>query len=337
MGALLSQLQASFFVPPHLNDSLEGKIFVVTGGLAGIGLHTTLHLALRGATVLAGARSPARALPALATLETSNPSIKGRVVFFECELSSFDAAKEAAERVKALTTRLDGLVNNAGRLSSAGDFEIGENGVEMLVQVNHFGTALLTKELLPLLRKTALEPNSDVRIITVASNAGMMLPSSFRFVSSSTFNNTHASSTSQLNSFTSKFKRYAASKVYNILWTKSLQEELDKEGAEILCVCLHPGGVATEKLLELPSPLPTLIKALYLTPSAGAWTSLFALTSPTLSPANKAERKKMSGAYLEPYGRVRAGDPKGCVKDDEGRKRFWDVTEKALKVGKVEF
>lgn len=134
----------------------------------GIGFQTTLQLALRGAQVLVGARNASRANAALATMASEHPTVAGRIVVFQLDLDTLEGSAKGAQAVMALVSRLDGVVNNAGRLASAGlGFEIGAQGLEMQMQVNHMGTYTFTTTLLPLLEKTAALEGSDVRIVTV--------------------------------------------------------------------------------------------------------------------------------------------------------------------------
>lgn len=148
-------------------SDLSGRVFVVSGGAAGIGYHTSFNLLSRGATVLVGGRTPSKVEAVIAELERDHPDWIGRIKFFLMNFDSIEGAKLGAERVLAMTDRIDGLVNNAGRLSSAGDYELSVDGFEMLVAVNHFGTFTFTKTLLPLLIKTARLADSDVRVVTV--------------------------------------------------------------------------------------------------------------------------------------------------------------------------
>lgn len=54
---------------------------------------------------------------------------------FELDLSLIELAREGAQRVLAMTERLNGLCNNAGRLGDAAPYEISKDGIEMFAQV----------------------------------------------------------------------------------------------------------------------------------------------------------------------------------------------------------
>nr|CRX79017.1 hypothetical protein [Leucosporidium scottii]CRX79241.1 hypothetical protein [Leucosporidium scottii] len=115
-------------------SSLNGKVYVVTGGLTGIGLETSLVLALRGADLLISARDIPRAQAALRKLEETHPMVAERVTMFEADFSTMLGARKAAERVLALTTRLDGLLNGIGRLVDV-PWSVNEEGIELSVAV----------------------------------------------------------------------------------------------------------------------------------------------------------------------------------------------------------
>lgn len=97
-----------------------------------------------------------------------HPSVEGRIIIFQIDLDTLEGATSGAQEVMKIADRLDGVVNNAGRLASAGlGYEIGVQGLEMQMQVNHMGTFAFTMALLPLLEKTGALVGSDVRIVTV--------------------------------------------------------------------------------------------------------------------------------------------------------------------------
>jgi NAD(P)-dependent dehydrogenase (short-subunit alcohol dehydrogenase family) len=136
MGFYISKLTA----PDSPTSDLTGKVYVVTGGAAGIGYHTSFNLLSRGATVLIGGRTPDKVKKVIEQLEIDHPEFKGRAKFFEMNFDTLQGAKEGAERVLGLVDRIDGLVNNAGRLAGAGPYELSKDGIEMVCQVK-YGTA----------------------------------------------------------------------------------------------------------------------------------------------------------------------------------------------------
>lgn len=82
-----------------------------------------------------GGRTPDKVKKVIEQLEVDHPEFKGRAKFFEMNFDTLKGAREGAERVLALVDRIDGLVNNAGRLAGAGPYELSQDGVEMVCQV----------------------------------------------------------------------------------------------------------------------------------------------------------------------------------------------------------
>ncbi|TFY76492.1 hypothetical protein EWM64_g7520 [Hericium alpestre] len=164
MGFLFSKPS---YDPRRDIPDLTGKVILVTGANAGIGLQTSEQLAIHGAKVYLACRTESKAKAAIAGIEDRTPSLKGqgRLMWLPLDLSSMRSSKKAAEEFLSKEKRLDILINNAGRL--ADDYVLSPEGVELSVAVNHLGHFVLTTALLPLLKETARRPDADVRIIVV--------------------------------------------------------------------------------------------------------------------------------------------------------------------------
>jgi NAD(P)-dependent dehydrogenase (short-subunit alcohol dehydrogenase family) len=81
----------------------------------GIGFHTALQLAAKGAKVYVGARSAAKAQEAIREMRNRDTSIgANRLHPFVADLGNLKAVRTAAENLMAATNRLDILINNAG-------------------------------------------------------------------------------------------------------------------------------------------------------------------------------------------------------------------------------
>jgi 2-deoxy-D-gluconate 3-dehydrogenase len=89
---------------------LTGRVALVTGGNAGIGLGIAKGLAAAGAAVAIAGRRAEKNLEALKTIE----SFKVRTAAFEADVSSERSCHSLVERVAERFGRLDILVNNAG-------------------------------------------------------------------------------------------------------------------------------------------------------------------------------------------------------------------------------
>ena len=95
-------------------QSLDGKVAVVTGAGQGMGRATVRLLSARGAAVAALDLNEAGALETVAGLP-------GRSLALRCDVSASAAVNEAFDRVEAALGPVDVLVNNAGTGRAAND------------------------------------------------------------------------------------------------------------------------------------------------------------------------------------------------------------------------
>jgi NAD(P)-dependent dehydrogenase (short-subunit alcohol dehydrogenase family) len=96
----------------------------------------------------------------------SSPELN--ITFLECDQSSLQSVKIAAEKFLAAFDTLDILFANAGVMGLAPALTV--DGYEVQFGTNHMGHALFLKYLLPLMAKTA-STGCDVRLITTSSSA----------------------------------------------------------------------------------------------------------------------------------------------------------------------
>ncbi|KAJ3475072.1 hypothetical protein NLI96_g12075 [Meripilus lineatus] len=320
MGALLSQ---SFNPETDVGD-LKGKVILVTGGNSGIGFATIQHLARLGAKVYMGARNKDKALEAIQRLkhEGLGPGY-GEVVWLDVNLSDPRRAKKAAEDFMVRETKLDVLVNNAAVSKYSGTLH------------NHkrcyLCPCVFTRTLLPLLKKTAEKPGSDVRIVTVSSNA-MILCHGLRFRSKDDFNDRHS------DSWWPAASRYVRTKLANALFATELQRRLDREGIPIIILSLHPGCVNTEGYQAYAQQKRGVIGFIWswfgnlflLSPSDGALNSVFAAVAPEI----RANPQTYKGGHLRSVGVV--GAPNKEALDEDLAHELWDTTDTILnKLGVV--
>ncbi|XP_037874094.1 retinol dehydrogenase 12 [Bombyx mori] len=199
---------------------LNGKIALVTGGNSGIGLETARDLAARGATVIIASRNEDKALEAIEDIvnTTGNDNIK----YMNLDLAKFKNIRKFAENFNKTYKRLDILVNNAG---CAGlKRKLSEDGIDLVMQINYFGPYLLTNLLLDKLIKS--KPSRIVNVSSYAHNFGEL-----------NIDNVHCPVTD------SYLKRYANSKLCQVLWTRALAKRLP---VGITANALHPGVVNTD-------------------------------------------------------------------------------------------
>jgi NAD(P)-dependent dehydrogenase (short-subunit alcohol dehydrogenase family) len=298
------------FVPATSIKSLAGKVILVTGGNNGIGKETVLQLAKHDPQkIYLASRTESKGRDAISSIKAQT-SQNVDIEYLPLDLTSLPSIKQAADQVISHSDRLDILVLNAGIMAVPPGKTA--SGQDIQMGTNHVGHFLLTKLLLPTLQKTAKEHNSDVRIISVSSEAQNLAPALDTIVS-----------TEKL-AATGPWTRYAASKAANIMFAA----ELARRYPALTSVSLHPGIIKTD--LYLPNAKSNAIvrwgarivgPVLFATVETGALNQLWA--------AAGAKREELvNGGYYTPVGKHRTN--KWSTDADAGRK-LWEWTEKELK------
>src|SRR6266536_6655612 len=95
-----------------LNDTMNGKICLVTGATNGIGKATAQALAQMGATVVIVGRNPAKCAAVVSEIKHSsgNDAVEALIA----DLSIMAEVQHVADQFKAKYQKLHVLVNNAG-------------------------------------------------------------------------------------------------------------------------------------------------------------------------------------------------------------------------------
>lgn len=301
------------FDPDKHIPPLTGKVIVVTGGNSGCGKETVLQLAKHNPRrIYLAARSKDKYNNAMTAITAAVPNASDFVTFLELDLASLESVKRASEVVLRESDRLDLLVNNAGIM--AVPHGLTKDGFEIQFGTNHMGHALLTRQLLPLLEKTAKEPSSDVRIINLSSIGHTLAPNQgIRFDELKT-------------PMTSLYpiRLYGSSKLANVLYTR----ELARRYPDILSVSIHPGRVETNLgssireeggfMYRFSQVSDFLIKPLSV--EAGALNQIWAATWKRSDLVN--------GAYYVPAGKENEGSK--LSRDVKLREKLWAWTEEQL-------
>ena len=139
---------------------LQGKKILITGGTSGIGKKTAEMLVAKGAIVLVTGRSSDK-------LDAKKTSLG--VLSFQFDLSQTEnIADKANECVALLGGSVDVLINNAGVGVFGPVDELNIKDFHEVFNTNVFGLALLTKELVPLMKA-----QGKGTIINVGSSASI--------------------------------------------------------------------------------------------------------------------------------------------------------------------
>jgi NAD(P)-dependent dehydrogenase (short-subunit alcohol dehydrogenase family) len=191
----------------------DGSTIVITGATDGLGKGLASELAPSGARLILHGRNEEKGR---VLLEELGPKAGGELEWRRADLSSLDEVRELADALSE-EERIDVLVNNAG-IGTDGGREESTDGYELTFAVNYLAPFLLTRQLLPLLERSA-----PARIVNVSS-AGQM-PIDFDDV--------------MLERGYTGMQAYCQSKVALVMFTFDLAEEL--EGKGVTANCLHPG------------------------------------------------------------------------------------------------
>jgi NAD(P)-dependent dehydrogenase (short-subunit alcohol dehydrogenase family) len=200
-----------------------GKTVLVTGATDGLGRHVARELAAQGATVLVHGRDEERLKTVLEDVRERTGS--GEVRSYLADLSSLATVRGLSERLLADEGRLDVLVNNAGIISR--ERRVSEDGVELTFAVNYLSHFLLTRLLMPLLRRSA-----PARVVNVAS-AGQS-PIEF--------------SDPMLERGYDAMRAYSQSKLGQIMFTFELAEREGDTGVTVNA--LHPASLMDTRMVQ---------------------------------------------------------------------------------------
>ncbi|GAB2828876.1 SDR family NAD(P)-dependent oxidoreductase [Actinocorallia aurea] len=196
-------------------------LYVITGATGGLGRRAAFELARRGGRLALTARDPAKG-------ELTRREILARVPDAEVEVfiadfARLDDVRQVGRKIGDRYGSVDVLINNAGL--HAFTARTTPDGLPEMVAVNYLAPWLLTRELLPALRRAPA-----ARIVTVASQAsrrhgGLRLPDDLTETVPFTARGSSA--------------HYGKTKLLDIMFTRELARRLD--GTGVTATCLDPG------------------------------------------------------------------------------------------------
>lgn len=280
--------------------SLQGRIYVVTGGTSGIGFETAKALAAAGARVVIAARDPVEHGEEIITrIRVVAPGAP--VEYKRFDLSNLATVRALAAELRAGLPRIDGLINNAGIMEPP-ERRLSAEGFESQFAINYLGHFVLTAELLPLL----LESDAPRVIMqsSIAANRGTLHFEDLQFAADY-----------------DAVAAYRQSKLACLMFALELQRRSDAAGWGLQSIATHP-GLSRTNLNE--SRLPRrILPFLFQSAAQGAIPALYAATSPDAR----------GGSYYGPTGLMSArGDLGFAVLPDAARStpdaaRLWRISE----------
>jgi NAD(P)-dependent dehydrogenase (short-subunit alcohol dehydrogenase family) len=279
-GALQHPLNTGFNARSTAQDvikgiDLTGKVAIVTGGNAGIGVETVRVLSAAGATVIVPARDVEKAKRNLEGI--TNIEIEAMDMMHPASIDAF------AEKFMASGRPLHILINNAGIMWVP--LQRDGRGIESQLATNYIGQFHLTSKLWPVLKQA-----NGARVVNVSSLGHHM--AAFNFEDPNFYNRDYET-----------LQAYGQSKTAVNLFAL----ELDNRGQlfNVRAYSVHPGSIAGTELGRSASPelfkqmgflddagnlRPEVLAGLK-TISQGAATSVFAATNPLLN--------NIGGVYCE--------------------------------------
>jgi NAD(P)-dependent dehydrogenase (short-subunit alcohol dehydrogenase family) len=283
---------------------LRGRVAIVTGGHAGIGLETTRVLAQAGATVVVGARSLDKARASLAGVP--RVEIEALDLFDPASVDAFAARFAASDRPLHL------LINNAGIMATP--LERDRRGYESQLATNHLGHFQLTGRLWP-----ALAGARGARVVALSSRGHAYSGVDFDdpFFDRRPYD---------------KWKAYGQAKSANSLFAVALDARGVASGVRAFAV--HPGAIHTELTRSIPEQemrellaSPRIQQTTFKTVEQGAATSVWCATSPQLG--------GLGGVYCEDVDLAPIVAPdfdgtygvRGWAIDPELAERLWKKSE----------
>lgn len=274
----------------------DGKTVIVTGGTSGMGLEIAGDFAHRGARVIVACPFEEEGQHGRKLIVRSSGN--DNVIFKILDLASLKSIHKFAADILSTEDRLDILINNAG-VGTVGDFQTSD-GMNFIMQVNYFGTFLLTMLLLPLLRKTG-EPNEPSRILNTSS-----IMHKVGRIEIENLNKT---------GYWNKWQLYGNSKLCLTLFARELAKRLRNSKSNVIINVVDPGAVGTRIFQHnsFGSFISFIFMILFKHPWDGAQTALYVATSKRV--VNK------SGEYFKNCELSRASDK---ALDDNVAFKVWE-------------
>jgi NAD(P)-dependent dehydrogenase (short-subunit alcohol dehydrogenase family) len=293
-----------------------GRRILVTGVTSGIGEHTVVELARRGAEVVLAARNGTK-------LDETRKRVLEQVPGATLEplvvdLSDLSSVRDAAAQV---TGPLHVLINNAGIMATP--HERTTDGFELQLATNYLGPFALTGLLLP-----RLVESGGGRVVGVSSQA-------HRLAREAPLDDPRTTAARYR-----KWDAYAKSKLADLMFVLELDQRAREQGVPVEGLAAHPGYSATGlmgtgrnhgndggKMRWTASILQAVFSAVGQPADLGAHPTLMAATAELPGSTYVGPE-----GWLQLRGRPRIVSPRALVRDRETRSALWKLSEEATGV-----
>ncbi|CAG7816303.1 unnamed protein product [Allacma fusca] len=288
----------------HSNEeSVEGRVVVITGANSGLGKVVCGQMVARGATVIMACRDMAKADSVSSEIKSIFPT--AQLHLLKLDLSNLDSVRSCAVNILEKFPHVNILINNAGYFGVANTVERTKNGLEKNLAVNHLGHFLLTLLLLGHLKK-----GSPSRIVCIgSSNYKWSIP-----------NPDDLNLQSEVNLGLFNVAPTSKSKFCVMLFAKELGKRL--EATQVKTYSLCPGLVDTGLFENFPWLLrrfwnTVLMNIVGASPTQGAETVMYC-----------ALRKECSQESGKTYRFARYWPEADADMDEDLAKKVWTASEK---------
>ena len=213
-------LQNRKAVQKTTNESMSGKLSVISGSTSGVGYVALKRLAMAGSNIVMVCRNETKAIEIKKDIESKYDI---SFDYFIADFSDLGQVRNAATKIIEKYKKIDVLINSAGLHSTKKYYN--KDGYELVFTVNHLATYLFTKLLIP-----TLIASNPSRIIQVNSEGHR-------------FNGLKIDDLGFKKRLYTGLKSYGQSKTAQLFTVWQLAKELESTGVTINA--MHPGGVRT--------------------------------------------------------------------------------------------
>jgi len=273
---------------------LRGKTYLLTGCAGGLGLETMRAVGLRGAHVIATARTAERA-------ETARVAAGAEGTALACDLSVPESVRSCITSVRALGRPLDAIICNAGVMALP-ELQT-QRGYELQFFTNHIGHFILVTGLLDVLA-------ANGRVVMVSSDAHKAAPREGIEIDNLDGSKGYGA-----------WRAYGQAKLANLLFAKHLAKRLHGTGR--VANALHPGVIATD-LWRHMNPVARALGSVagvigFKNVGQGAATTCYLTAHPGA--------EGVSGEYFKDCN---VATPSTLGQDAALAERLWDVSERIV-------
>ncbi|MCJ1264659.1 hypothetical protein MMC22_004533 [Lobaria immixta] len=306
------------FNPNKDIPDLSGKVYIVTGGTAGIGFGIVAHILQHNASkIILLSQKEEHANEAVEELEKYGDTNK--VQWIQCDLKDLKQTDAVAKQLKD-EKQIDALILNAGE--GVGKYNETVDGLDSHFQVNYLSQFHLALSLFPALQAT---PNS--RLVLQSSDLHRFPLSSITFTSMA-----------EINTDLGPNSLYSRSKLAQILFVRALVRRIENNEPGFQSAkfdgpwvnATHPGGVSTDQQKQATDAYGTAAKVgvAAIRPfmkdpvDEGCRSALFAATS------EDVVQEGIQGQYIVPDRKIT--DPSKQAQDLELGENLWRLSEQIL-------